>query len=236
MLSTLGVLYWKNKQYDQTVAECRRALIFDFTDYYSVLGIMQLYAREQRWGDMVEILETIRQHSTEENNLGEMLEEFAESAYFHSFISKLFRETERTDLLDTMYEATIIRLERSEQQYAQLCHVRYAYGEAFYGLPNRRAEAIKHWEQAIQQDLPRGNNPHLLPDLMQIPDSISETASFVGPQIYLARYWYTQGDLGQAKRMTRETVQQALGLLCDEDEENDAFALQRLLSVFVPLR
>ncbi|KAL4773089.1 hypothetical protein BDW60DRAFT_27451 [Aspergillus nidulans var. acristatus] len=260
MLNTLGMLYWKNKLYNQTVAVCRRALTFDFTDYYRVFEIMQMYSRQGRWEDIVDILEVIREHSTEVNNLGEMVEVFAERPYFHSFLLKLIQETERIDLLDTMYETSIARLKDTEQ-YAQLCHVRCAYGEALYGVPNRRAGAIKQWEQAIQQDLPRGNDYRLLPQLISklgpiyvdmaehadnpslylqkisslVPGSISETASFVGPQIYLARYWYGQGDHIQAKQMVRETVQQALDLLCDEDAENDAFAFQRLLSVFVPL-
>ncbi|KAL4994696.1 hypothetical protein BDV10DRAFT_188815 [Aspergillus recurvatus] len=260
MLNTLGVLYWKNKQYDQTVTACRRALTFDFTDYYRVFEIMQLYAKQGRWADIVDILEVIRDHSTEESNLGEMVEMFAERPYFHFFLLRFIQETERVDLLNTMYETSIARLNDTEQ-YAQLCHVRYTYGEALYGIPNRRVEAIKQWEQAIQQDLPRGNKHRLLPRLISklgpiyvdmaeradnpslhlqkisslVPDSISETASFVGPQIYLARYWYGQGDHVQSKQMVRETVQQALDLLCDEDAENDAFAFQRLLSVFVPL-
>lgn len=260
MLNTLGVLYWKNKLYNQTVAVCRRALTFDFTDYYRVFEIMQMYSKQGRWEDIVDILEVIRDHSTEVNNLGEMVEVFAELPYFHTFLLKVVQETERIDLLDAMYEISIARLKYTEQ-YVQLCHVRCAYGEALYGVPNRRAEAIKQWEQAIQQDLPRGNKYRLLPQLISklgpiyvdmaeradnpslylqkisslVPDSISETASFVGPQIYLARYWYGQGDHIQAKQMVRETVQQALDLLCDEDAENDAFAFQRLLSVFVPL-
>ncbi|KAL6235849.1 hypothetical protein BDW75DRAFT_128976 [Aspergillus navahoensis] len=260
MLNTLGVLYWKDKQYNQTVTVCRRALTFDFTDYYRVFEIMQLYFKQGRWADIVEMLEVIREHSTEENNLDKMVEVFAERPYFHSFLLKLVQETERVDLLGIMYETSISRLSDTEQ-YVQLCHIRYAYGEALYGIPNRRAEAVKQWEQAIQQDLPRGNMHRLLPRLISklgpiyvdmaeraddpslylqkisslVPDSISETASFIDPQIYLARYWYGQGDHVQAKQMARETVQQALGLLCDEDAENDAFAFQRLLSVFVPL-
>ncbi|KAI9375495.1 hypothetical protein BJX61DRAFT_539779 [Aspergillus egyptiacus] len=260
MLNTLGGLYWKNKQYDQTVSVCRRALTFDFTDYSRVLKNMGLYAQERRWADVSDVLEVIRQHSNDQNNLGEMLEVFAERPWFHAFALKIMQETERVDLLDVMYREAISRLDGAEK-YSQLCHVRYAYGEALYGIPNRRAEAIRQWEQAIQQDLPRGSHRRLLPDLISklgpvylhrarraddpsthleqisslIPESISETASFVGPQIYLARYWYTQGKLKEAKRMVRETVQQALGLLSDEESGNDEFAFQRLLCPFVPL-
>ncbi|KAL4946390.1 hypothetical protein BDV06DRAFT_121624 [Aspergillus oleicola] len=260
MLNTLGVLYWKNEQYDKTVTVCRRALTFDFTDYYRVFEIMQLYSKKNRWVDIVDVLEVIRQYSTEENNLGVMLETFAERPYFHSFLLQLVQETERIDLIDTLYETAISRLDAAEQ-YAQLCHVRYGYGSALYGIPDRRAEAIKQWEQAIQQDLPRGNQHRLVPRLISklgpiyvdqaerasdpsthlqklsslVPDSISEMASLAGPNIYLARYWYAQGNLKQAKQIVRDTVQQAIDLLCDEDAENDAFAFKRLLSVSVPL-
>ncbi|KAL3479350.1 hypothetical protein BJX99DRAFT_255608 [Aspergillus californicus] len=260
MLNTLGVLYWKNEEYDQTVSVCRRALTFDFTDHYRVLEIMQLYRTQDRWADIVDVLEVIRQHSTEENNLGEMAEVFAEHPYFHALILRLVQETERLDLLDNLYGAAIVRLDNAEK-YSPLASVRCAYGEALYGIQGRRAEAIKQWEHAIQQDLPRGNNHAILKQLISklgpiyvdrarraddpfryldqisslVPDSISETSSFIGPQIYLARYWYTQGNMDQAKQMVRDTVQQGLGLLCDEDSENDAFAFGRLLSVFVPL-
>ncbi|KAL4926012.1 uncharacterized protein BDV17DRAFT_270680 [Aspergillus undulatus] len=260
MLNTLGILYWKCEQYDQTVAVCRRALTFDFTDYYRVFEIMQLYRQQHRWADIVDVLEVIHQHSTEESNLGSMLENFAERPGFHSFLLQLVQETDRIDFLEIMYETAIARLDGTEQ-YAQLCHVRYGYGAALYGDPNRRAEAIKQWEQAIQQDLPRGHQHRLLPRLISklgpiyvdraeraadpstylqqisslVPDSISETASLAGPNIYLARYWYAQGNLGKAKQIVRDAVQQAIDLLRDEDEENDAFAFKRLLSVFVPL-
>ncbi|KAL4868673.1 hypothetical protein BDV12DRAFT_197021 [Aspergillus spectabilis] len=258
MLNTLGVLYWKNEQYDQTVALCGRALTFDFTDYYRVFEIMQLYAKQYRWRDIIDVLEVIHQHSAEENNLGEMLEIFADRPYFHSFLLKAIQKAERTDLIDTVYGAGISRLTNTEQ-YTQLSYVRFAYGNALYGVPDRRAEAIKQWEHAIQQDLPRGNNHRLVSRLVSklgpiyvdqaeraddpstyleklsslVPEGISETR--LGPQIYLARYWYAQGNSEKAKRAAREIVQQAIEFLSDEDSENDAFALRRLLSVFIPL-
>ncbi|KAL5341155.1 hypothetical protein BJX70DRAFT_386957 [Aspergillus crustosus] len=217
MLGTLGMLYWNDEQYDQTIA-----------------------------------------HSTEENNIGEMLEIFAERPFFHLLLLKSIQKTERTDLIETVYGAGISRLAKSEQ-YTQLSHVRYAYGNALYGIPDRRAEAIKQWEQALQQDLPRGNNHRLVSRLVSklgpiyvdqaesasdpsiylekisslVPEGISETR--LGPQIYLARCWYAQGNSEKAKRAAREIVQQAIEFLSDEDSENDTFALRRLLSVFIPL-
>ncbi|KAL4807972.1 hypothetical protein BDV18DRAFT_168164 [Aspergillus unguis] len=234
MLNTLGLLCWKSKQYDQGVAASHRALSYSFTDYHRL--------------------------STEENNLGRMVEVFATHPTFHLFLLKLVQKTERIDLLDNMYETAISRLDSAEG-YAQLCHVRYAYGSALHGISGRHADAIRQWETAIQSDLLRGNNNYILPRLISrlapiyvdkaeraedpsphldaisalVPDGISETASFVGPQIYLARYWYSQGNRAQAKRMVRDRVRQAIDLLSDEDEGNDAFAFQRLLSVFVPL-
>ncbi|KAL4977607.1 hypothetical protein BDW66DRAFT_165492 [Aspergillus desertorum] len=218
MLNTLGLLYWKNKQYYQTVTVCRRALTFDFTDYYRVFEIMQMYSKQGRWADIVDILEVIC----------EMVEVFAERSYFHSFLLKLIQETERVSLLDTMYETAITRLNDTEQ-YAQLCHVRNKHRL----LPKLISKLAPIYVDMAE----RAENPslHLQKISSLVPDSISETTSFVGPQIYLARYWYVQGDHLHAKQMVRETVQQALDLLCDEDAENDAFAFQRLLSVFVPL-
>ncbi|KAL4921399.1 hypothetical protein BDW62DRAFT_219545 [Aspergillus aurantiobrunneus] len=265
LMNTLGVLYWKNNKYDQTVSVCRRALTYSFTDYHRVFDIMLRYSEQQRWASIVDMLEVIREHSTDEHNLGEhslgeMMEVFAEQAQFHSFIFKLIQETERVDLLDELYQTAIARLDDAEKS-AGLCHVRAAYGEALYGIPTRRAEAIKQWEHAVQQDIPRGNYYRFLPRLISrlgpiyvdraeraadpsphleqirslVPDSTSETASFVSPQIYLARYWHAQGNQKRAKRMVRETVQQCIDLLCDQDEGNDEFAYMRLLSVFIPL-
>ncbi|KAL4882640.1 hypothetical protein BJY04DRAFT_217136 [Aspergillus karnatakaensis] len=258
MLNTLGVLYWKSEQYDRTVAVCRRALTFDFTDYYRVFEIMQYYGQQYRWADIANMFDVIHQHSTEENNLGEMVEIFADRPYFHLFFLKAIQKTERFDLIETIYGSGISRLTAAEQ-YTQLSHVRFAYGNALYGVPDRRAEAIKQWEHAIQQDIPRANEHRLVSRLVSklgpiyvdqaersddpapylekisslVPEGIAETR--LGPQIYLARYWYAQGSPEKAKRAVREIVQQAIEFLGDEDSENDAFALRRLLSVFIPL-
>lgn len=260
LLHTLGMLHWRQEQYDQTVTVCLRALTFDITDYYRVFSVFQIYARKHRWEDMIDALEVIRQHSTEEHNLGEMLQTFAEVPDIHALFHGLVRRTERIDLVGAIYEAAISRLDNTEA-YSQLSNIRCAYGETLYGIRDRRAEAIKQWEQAIQQDLPRGNDHHILQDLISklapiyvdrarreddptahleqlrslVPDSVSDTASFVDPQIYLARYWYSRGNHVEAKQMVREILQQAIDLLSDEDVGNDAFAFQRLISVFVPL-
>ncbi|KAH8430949.1 uncharacterized protein LDX57_008612 [Aspergillus melleus] len=75
----------------------------------------------------------------------------------------------------------------------------------------------------------------LIPDLPTSSASSSGQYVIFPPQLYLARYYHTQGDHAKARSFAKDLVKQALDVLSDDDEDNDLFAYISLLCVFIPL-
>lgn len=68
-----------------------------------------------------------------------------------------------------------------------------------------------------------------------LPAETSENNIVFPAKLYLARYYYAQGDKLRAKQIARSVVKMALEILSDGDWDNDYLAYWRLLLVFLPL-
>lgn len=65
-----------------------------------------------------------------------------------------------------------------------------------------------------------------------VSEDMRETNLILSPQLFVARYYYRQGNKLLAGHLARKSVQVALEILSDDDEENDEQAFTRLLFVF----
>ncbi|KAJ5819376.1 hypothetical protein N7474_004967 [Penicillium riverlandense] len=258
MLFIIADLSWREEQIDVAIDFWTRAVEVDFTNYGRVNKCLKSYAKRERWSDIIAILRKIQEKSTEKlQGLSELIAAVGGRAFPHRPVLQAAIHTEQLEFLVSAYERSI-QLVEVRGEHTTLCNVRYHCGRAANALQNGSFKVIKHWRQALD-----GADPYLLSTLISsiapyyvqkanasgpdteavsaylkeietlLPEGVPEADANLPPRVYIARYYWRQGNEAQAKQIARNIVQLSLDILSDDDEENDLPAYNQLQSVFL---
>lgn len=238
ILYILAELQWKDVRIDAAAESWKKAMSFNFTDYWRVRRCLEYYYSRERWSDIMEALATIIANSTEQQQgLEELL-------IIGSHDMPSVRAYERSmEMLEERGDLTI------------LCYARYDYGRAIKALQNRSSPAIEQWCQALKyadSDLLSILISNIAPYYMKkasassqdreavasylhnietlVPESVLESEITLSPRVYVSRYYVRQDDMARAKQIVRDIVKSCLDILTDDIEENDLDAYSKLLS------
>ncbi|KAJ6035919.1 hypothetical protein N7540_000198 [Penicillium herquei] len=258
MLFILAELSWQEKQIDAAITFWTRAVEVDFTDYGRVIKCLQCYAKQDQWSDIITILRKIDEKSTEQlQGLAELIAAGGGKAFPHKTILRAALHSEQLEFIVSAYERSIQLVdERGER--ATLCNLRYHCGRAAHALQNGSSRAIQHWRQALNHADPyllsliisciapyylqkaamSGSDTEAVSNYLKeietlLPEGVPEADVLIPPRVYVARYYWKQGNKVQAKQIARDIVHLSLDILSDDDESNDLPAYNQLLSVFV---
>ncbi|KAJ5741022.1 hypothetical protein N7493_000894 [Penicillium malachiteum] len=258
MLFILAELSWQEKQIDAAINFWTRAVEVDFTDYGRVIKCLQCYAKQEQWSEIITILRKVDEKSTDElHGLAELIAAGGGRAFPHKTILRAALHSEQLEFIVSVYERSIQLVdERGER--ATLCNLRYHCGRAAHALQNGSSRAIQHWREAlkiadpyllsmiisciapyyVQKAIASGSDTEAVSNYLReietlLPEGVPEADVLIPPRVYVARYYWKQGNQVQAKQIARDIVHLSLDILSDDDEGNDLPAYNQLLSVFI---
>jgi hypothetical protein len=168
MIFDLGVKYWHDGQIDTAVETYTRGVQQDASDYERNLAILEQYQDSDRWADIIALNETMEKQSTADSKyLLNMASAHADKSEYHEYILHAAIETNRFDILDSIYLPSI-DLAGTESRWEDLYYFRYYYGIALNHRPDSENKAIAVLELALKEDLPRSSlsSDFFLPQLI----------------------------------------------------------------------
>lgn len=258
MLFILAELSWHEEHVDAATGFWTRAVEVDFTDYGRVIKCLGCYATQEQWCEIIAILRKIDYLSTENlPGLSEPIAAGGARAFPHRTILQAALHLDELEFVVSAYEHSV-QLAEKRRERAALCHLRHHCGRATHALQNGSSKAVKHWRRALD-----GADPYLMSTLISsiapyylqkadasasdpesvstylteietlLPEDVPEADVIFPPKVYIAQYYWRQGNKVQAKQIARDIVQLSLDILSDDDEGNDRPAYNQLLSVFI---
>ncbi|KAI9373279.1 hypothetical protein BJX61DRAFT_541905 [Aspergillus egyptiacus] len=166
MLFDRGQRYWDSEQFEQAIASYTRSVQVNYTGFKRILTIMERYYDRRLWSDILELLRTMQTGSGDKAHLSRMLVDLASEDTFHSIVLQTAVETNQFEYIEQVYEEAI-RLSTESEAYTSLYFIRYHYANEMFQQENGQERAIKLWETALKDDLPRSflDIDYILPSL-----------------------------------------------------------------------
>ncbi|PLB40922.1 uncharacterized protein BDW47DRAFT_134139 [Aspergillus candidus] len=265
MLFDLGQIYWEAGCPDPAIHVYTKSVSRGFIGYERIFTILEHYHRSHRWSEIIALLDTVHDVSTDRPGVFDMLVNLADRESLHDMILQLAVKNDEFGWLEHTYDGAM-HLALKDQAYTSLYFIRYHYANALFQHHENEKRAITMWEIALQDDLPRSflDIEEVLPSLAIklgpvylhkaraaktdlkarkylhnisniFPSEMAENNILLPAKLYIARYYQVKEDTVKAKQIVRSIVKMALELLSDKDGDNDFQAYWRLFLVFLPL-
>ena len=208
ILFDLGQRYWGVGQFDQAIHYHIRSVKTHYAGGDRALVIMEQYRSQQRWFDIVNLLNTIQKEPTgNPQNLADMMMKLAAHESLHEILLQTAIETGQFDFLERIYESAINTAVK-RQVCTSLYYLRYYYANAVYQQPENEERAIGLWELALKDDLPR--------TVLEVENILPDLTRKLAP-LYLRRARAAERDSDVA----RSYLERISSILPDETSENN---------------
>ncbi|KAL4920953.1 hypothetical protein BDW62DRAFT_175605 [Aspergillus aurantiobrunneus] len=167
MLFHRGQRFWDAEQFDQAIESFTKSVRVNYAGFKRIFAIIEQYYDRRLWSDILSLLKTIQTGSGDKAHLSRMLVDLASEETFHSIILQTAVETGHFEFIEQVYDDAI-KLSTRREAYTSLYYIRYHYANEIFQQDNGEERAIKLWEVALNDDLPRSflDIDYILPTLI----------------------------------------------------------------------